>query len=156
MDHFASRIRYLHQVQTASISQLHLQPRSSSDETLGVIKAIAELKPSGIIHFTQLFYFLSYKICINSFARRRSLTRTSASCIQNAYLQVTQKSIQIYFPVKMCQLFFFFCFVLRRTSKVQFVIYALTIICQLMNICVRNKGLITGNIRNRGNKELSK
>ena len=25
-----------------------------------------------------------------------------------------------------------------------------------MNICVRNKGLIIGNIRNRGNKELSK
>ena len=25
-----------------------------------------------------------------------------------------------------------------------------------MNICIRNKGLITGNIRNRGNKELSK
>ena len=25
-----------------------------------------------------------------------------------------------------------------------------------MNICMRNKGLITGNIRNRGNKELSK
>ena len=25
-----------------------------------------------------------------------------------------------------------------------------------MNICVRNKGLITGNIRNRGNNELSK
>ena len=25
-----------------------------------------------------------------------------------------------------------------------------------MNICIRNKGLITGNIRNRGNRELSK
>ena len=25
-----------------------------------------------------------------------------------------------------------------------------------MNICIRNKGLITGNIRNRGNKELPK
>ena len=25
-----------------------------------------------------------------------------------------------------------------------------------MNICIQNKGLITGNIRNRGNKELSK
>ena len=25
-----------------------------------------------------------------------------------------------------------------------------------MNICIRNKGLITGNIRNRGNNELSK
>ena len=24
-----------------------------------------------------------------------------------------------------------------------------------MNICIRNKGLIAGNIRNRGNKELS-
>ena len=25
-----------------------------------------------------------------------------------------------------------------------------------MNICIRNKGLITGNTRNRGNKELSR
>ena len=44
------------------------------------------------------------------------------------YSQI-QKSIQIYFSAQIAICFSFFCFVLRRTSKVQFVIYALTIIC---------------------------
>ena len=92
-------------------------------------KGNSRVETQWIIHFTQLFYFLLYKICINSFVRRRSLTRTSASCTQNAYFQAIQKSIQIYFSVKRANCFPFFCFVLRRTSKVQFVIYALTIIC---------------------------
>ena len=44
-----------YQVQTALTNQLHLQIRQQSDETLGDIKAIAELEPSGIVHIAVLF-----------------------------------------------------------------------------------------------------
>ena len=70
------------------------------------IKAIAELEPSGIFHIAVLFSLV--QICINSFVRRCSLTRTSVSCTQNAYFPGHSKSIQIYFSVKRAKCFSFF------------------------------------------------
>ena len=51
--------------------------------------------------------------------------------------------------------FSFFCFVLRRTSNVHFWYMHLTLNCWFINICIWNKRLITGDIRNRGNVKLS-
>ena len=53
--------------------------KQQNDETLEDIKAIAELEPSGIIFHIAVFVSFSklYELYV---VRRRSLTRTSASC----------------------------------------------------------------------------
>ena len=75
-------------------------------------KGNSRVETQWIIHLSHsCFTFLLYKTCINSFVRRRYLTRTSASCTQNAYFQAIQKSIQIYFQLNVPIVFLFlFCF----------------------------------------------
>ena len=94
-------------LKTASISQLHLQPRSSSDEMLGVIKAIAELKPSGsfIFHTAVLFSFVQnlYKLfCSATFlllGRQPLVLKTPIfGPFKNQYKYIFQLKVPIVFP----------------------------------------------------------
>ena len=82
--------------------------RSSSDETLGVIKAIAELKPSGsfIFHTAVSFSFVQnlYKLF---WSAAYLLLGRQPLVHKNAYFQAIQKSIKIYLQLNVPSIFLF-------------------------------------------------
>ena len=113
------------------------------------IKAITELEPNGIIHIAVLFSFFTN--CVNTIIRWCSLTRTSASCTKNAYLQAKLQNQYKFTFREISNYFSFFCFVLQRTSNVHFWYIDLTLIVAHEYVHAKQK-TITRNIRNRDNK----
>ena len=142
-----------YQARMALISLIYLQPKSKVMRCSKDIKAIEELEPSGIVHIV-VFFLIFHKNCINIMVRRRSLTRTSASCTKNAYLQANFKINTIRFHKEISNCFLFlFCF--ARTSNVHFWDMHLTIIAAHKYLHAKKK-TITRKIRNRGKQEMSK
>ena len=112
MDHLASRIQY----QLSGSDDIDQSTSSStkqpSDEMLEDIKAIAELEPSGITLFTQLFCFLCTN-CINSTLFGGVLLLVRQPLVQKRLFTGKFKRINTnsqFRPIANCFFLFLFCF----------------------------------------------